>query len=168
MRKHLLLWLPIFLLGCGTGDLQIETIDFDQASVQYCGTLNTETTLLFKLNGTEALVLQLAPGLLRNEASAGALESSIPGQSKLTYRIFDSNATASHFCDAIPPAAPAVLEDISAQSGAVLVTTVQDPVDSTRFEHTIALSGITLVNSKGERLSNLSLTSFGTVATTSN
>lgn len=168
MRNVFSLLLLMALSACSTGDLQIETIDFDSASVQFCGTATTSTQLLFKLNSQEALILELQSGLLQNEASDGALESSIPGQSQLTYRIFDGNVSTGYFCDAIPPAQPSVLEDVLAEAGTVLVTTVQDAQDTTRFTHTIDLSGVTFVNEKGERLTNLAVEAFGSITTTSN
>lgn len=168
MRKMSLILLLAATLGCSTGDLQIEAINFDEASVQYCGTLTTETRLLFKLQQQEALILELPADVLRNEASAGTLERTIPGQAQVTYRIFDASADAGYFCDAIPPASPAVLEDILAADGTLQVTTVQDPEDPLIFHHTLALTGVSFVNAKGERLTDLTVSEFGTVSTTSN
>nr|WP_255444143.1 hypothetical protein [Robiginitalea sp. SC105] len=155
-------------MGCSTGDLEIETIDFDEANVQFCGTLTTETELFFKLNDSEALILQLESGLLANTDSGGEIESLIPGDSQLTYRVFDGDVSSSYFCGEIPPATPIVIDEIEAEAGSVLITTLRDASDTTRYEHEIRLAGISFVNSRGERLTNLSVDDFGTLTTTSN
>ena len=168
MKERIALFLLLVLAACSNGDLQIEAIDFESAPVQYCGTVSTDTQLFFKLNKQEALVLQLAAGLLRNENSDGAIESAIPGASKLTYRIFNGDVASGYFCDAIPPAEPGVLENLEAEAGTVRIVTAQDASDTTKFEHTITLQGVTFVNSKGERLTNLSVENFGSITTTAN
>ena len=166
MKKAFAFLLSLVLWGCSAGDLQIEVIDFNEAAIQNCGTLSIETDLFFKLSGTEALILELADGLLLNQASDGEIVSAIPGASQLTYRIFSEDVSSGYFCDAIPPATPTVIEEILADEGEVRVTTVQDPNDSTRFEHTIRLAGVSFVNSAGERLTNLSVEDYGTLTTT--
>jgi hypothetical protein len=154
------------ILGCSDGDLQIETIDFDSAPIQYCGTApTTDTNILFKISNDEALILNLQDGLLVNEASDGTVSSTVPGQSNVTYRIFSDNVTKSYFCDDIPPADPTVMEEIAAVAGEVLVTTVQSATDTTAYVHTIELSGISLVNDQGERITDLRINNFGTVTT---
>ena len=168
MKERIALFLLLALAACSSGDLQIQTIDFESASVQYCGTVSTETQLFFKLNAQEALILQLPSGLLKNENSDGAIESNIPGASQLTYRIFQGDVTSGYFCDAIPPAKPTVLEDLEAEAGKVRIVTVQNASDTTKFQHTITLEGTSFVNSKGERLTNLSVENFGTITTTAN
>lgn len=159
---------PIFMLlmCCSDGDLDIETIDFDSAAVEQCGTVSTTTRIFFKRNGDEALILNLQSGLLKNEATTETISSTVPGQSTLTYRIFNENISSSYFCADIPPATPLVSEEIAAEDGQVLITTVA--VDETTFEHTIQLQGISLVNAQGERITDLSINDFGTITTTTN
>jgi hypothetical protein len=168
MKERIALFLLLALASCSSGDLQIQTIDFESAPVEYCGTVSTNTQLFFKLNDQEALILQLAAGLLRNENSDGVIESNIPGASQLTYRIFKGDVGSGYFCDAIPPAEPSVLENLEAEAGKVRIATVQNASDTTKFEHTITLQGVSFVNSKGERLTDLSVENFGTITTTSN
>lgn len=164
-RLFLLLCLGLSF-SCDDGDLQIETIDFDSASIEFCeSSVDINTTLFFKLNTTEALILELQSGVLQNEASDQTISSTIPGQSSLTYRAFTDNVNSNYFCDDIPPSTPTVLEEIIAQEGAVLINTVRSESDTTIFEHTIELSQISFVNEQGERITNLSITDFGTVTT---
>lgn len=165
MRKFLFCICLLVLAACSEADLQIEEINFDEESVQFCGTLSTDTELFFKIDGTEALILNLGTGLLQNEASDGTITSAIPGNSQLTYRIFTESVSANYFCDDIPPATPSVLEEITATEGEVRITTIQDQTDTLQFDHTIELAGLTFVNAAGERLTNLTVTDFGTITT---
>ena len=166
MNRMVFFFLALICWGCSDGDLQIETLDFDSASLQYCPSTPTITTrIYFKINDEEALILQLQNGLLKNEVSDGTLRSAVPSQSKLTYRIFDDAVSKNYFCGSIPPSTPAVVEEIEATGGEVLVTTVQKANDTTSFEHRIQLSGISLVNEAGERITDLRINEYGTVTT---
>ena len=166
MKKILLILLMAIFWCCNDGDLQIESISFDDIAIQTCeATVTTGTTVFFKISGEESLILDLQDGLLKNEASTDTLVSTIPGQSALLYRIFNGPVSKNYFCDAIPPVEPTVLEDIEAVSGEVLVSTVRNASDSTLFEHTIRLSNVTLINEQGERITNPSIDDFGKVPT---
>ena len=152
-------------ISCSKGDLQITSIDFESAALQYCASPTVETQLLFKINEREALILQLGPGLLRNEESNGLIESNIPASSKLSYRIFNDKVTSNYFCDLLPPAKPLVVEDLQAEVGRVRIETIQNEENPNQFDHTITLQGISFVNAKGERLTNLSVEEFGVLTT---
>jgi hypothetical protein len=165
VKKVLLFLIFISVTACSDGELQIESIDFDDVALDFCGTPTTDTELLFKRKDAEALVLDLQPGLLRNEVSGDTLESSLPGQSQLIYRIFSEDVTEAYFCDAIPPVVPTVREDIPAAAGSVFIYTSQNPSDSTRFEHRIWFRNVSFVNEAGERLTNLTVDEFGTLQT---
>jgi len=168
MKNLLILLLCLALSSCDDGNLQIETINFDDSDIQYCGsTVTTSTTLFFKIAESEALILTIASGTLKNEASEGEVEYPISSNTTLTYRIFSANVTKNYFCDVIPVTEPTVIEEIEAQSGSVLITTTAI-VDGeiTSYEHTIRLSEITLINdSNNQRITDLSINDFGTVTT---
>jgi hypothetical protein len=166
MRIMFFLALSGFLISCNDGDLQIETIDFDSAAPQFCESeVTVASSIFFKLNSTEALILDLQSGVLKNEPSEGQIVSTVPGQSKITYRTFSDNVGKNYFCDEIPLTSPTVLEEIEAEGGEVFITTVQSESDTTKYDHTIEFSGISLVNSKGERITDLSINNFGTITT---
>ncbi len=165
VKKSILFPLIALLLSCADGDLQIEPIDFETVEPQLCGTADTDTELLFKIDGTEALILELQSGLLRNEVSEDTLQSPIPDQSQLFLRIFSENVNASYFCDAVPPLTPTVLEEITAATGTLLVYTTRSTADTTLFEHQISFQGVSFVNSAGERFTNLTVENFGTLQT---
>lgn len=168
MKKFLTFLLCLALCSCDDGDLTIETIDFDDIAIDYCDTtVSTSTTLFFKINGNEVLILTLASGTLKNVASEGEVEYPISSSTTLTYRDFSDDVSSNYFCDLIPPTEPTVVEEIEAESGSVLITTtaVVDG-ETTTFEHTIRLSGITFINaSNNQRITDLSINDFGTVTT---
>nr|WP_299338334.1 hypothetical protein [Allomuricauda sp.] len=168
MRK---LFILCCLLGatfsCSDGDLEIETIDFNDIAPQSCETaVATTSNIFFKINGTEALILDLQSGALNNGVVGDTIttQSTVSSQSTLTFRIFSETVTNNYFCDDIPPVTPVVLEEIEAQDGNILIETVID-TDTTNFVHTISLSEISFVNEAGERITNLTIDEFGEVTT---
>lgn len=163
MKKCLTFFILSLLLACDDGDLQIETLDFETGSIQYCSTPSeNEASLLFKLNEDEALILELPKGMFKNEVTTDSITSQVPSQSKITYRLFSAKATKNYFCDAIPPVEPSIVSEIIATDGIVSVTTVQDG-DS--YIHTVKLTGVSLEKEDGSRITDLRVRDFGTVTT---
>lgn len=166
MQRIISLLMVLLMCSCNDGDLQIETIDFDNEDIQFCeSSPDIKSTIFFKINSKNALILDLQSGILQNEDSDGEIISPVPGSSKITYRTFSDDVSKKYFCDDIPPASPTVLEEISAEGGSIFISTVQSQSDSTLYEHTIEFSGISLINSKGERITDLSINNFGTITT---
>ena len=165
MKQVILFAFLGLLLSCDDGDLQIETLNFDDSTIAFCGTASTASQVFFKINGDEALILTLEAGILKNEVSDGSLESAIPGNSKVTYRIFSGTVSNSYFCSNIPPTTPTVVDEIEAIDGKVLVNTILLE-DGITYQHTIQLSEISLVNENGSRITDLSINDFGVVTTT--
>lgn len=156
------------IYSCDDGDIQIETINFDDSDIQFCGNApTTETTLLFKTVDKEALILTLKSGTFKNEASEGEIIYPISGDTKITYRIFSDKISKNYFCDVVPPKTPLVVEEIEAQSGSVLITTIAKVEgETTTYEHTIRLSEISLVNkTNDQRITDLRINNFGTITT---
>lgn len=152
--------------SCGDNDLEIETIDFDSVSLQFCAAPRTNAkNILFKINDTESLILELQSGVLNQGAVGDTIitQSTIPGQSQLTYRIFSDNVNKNYFCDDIPTVEPTVVDEVEAQGGMVIIETMA--VDSINFVHNIRLSEISFVTGKGERITNMNIGEFGEVST---
>ena len=166
MKKLFVLCVMTVLVSCNDGDLQIETIDFDSVGISTCeSTVTTSSTIFFKINNKEALILEIQSGVLKNEVSSEVITSLVPSQSKLTYRVFSDNVTSNYFCDAIPTTTPSVLEEIEAENGEVHITTTLAEGTTDTFEHTIQLSEITFITSQDERITDLQISEFGTVTT---
>lgn len=166
MRNTILLSLLILIVACDDGDLQIETLDFDTATIQNCDSVSAETAnVLFKLNSSEALILELPSGAIVNEVSNKTYEITASGPAKSIYRTFSDNVTLEYFCSDIPVTEPTVIEEIIAQGGTVLINTTLN-ADEITFEHEIQLSSISFVTSNDSRITNLAIDNFGTVTTT--
>ncbi|NNK17703.1 MAG: hypothetical protein HKP49_00980 [Maribacter sp.] len=166
MKNLFILCVISLLVSCDDGDLQIETIDFDSVGISNCeATVTTSSTVFFKINNTEALILELQSDLLKNEVSPEVIISSVPSQSKLTYRVFTENVASDYFCDAIPTTTPTVLEDIIAENGEVQITTTLAEGTTDTFEHKIELSEITFITSLNKRITDLRINEFGTITT---
>ncbi|MCM4168961.1 hypothetical protein KCTC52924_00274 [Arenibacter antarcticus] len=168
MKNILLFVLLISLYSCDDGDLQIETINFDDSEIQFCESApTTSSDLFFKIAGNEALILTIKSGTLKNEASDGEVQYPVSGDTKVTYRIFSDKLSKNYFCDVVPPTTPTVTQEIEAQGGFVLITTTAKiEGETTTYEHTIRLSEISLVNkSNDQRITDLRINEFGTVTT---
>src|SRR5690606_9394309 len=166
-RTFFLMFCAGLFFSCGDNDLEIETINFDSVSLQFCTAPRTNAkNILFKINETESLILELQSGVLNRGAIGDTVttESSVPGQSQLTYRIFSDNVTKNYFCDDIPTVEPIVVDEVEAEDGLVIIETVAD-AEGANFVHTISLSGISFVTESGERITNLSISEFGAVTT---
>jgi len=165
MKKMSFLTALLLLLSCDDGDLQIETIDFDSVNAQTCETVTIDTKIFFKINDDEALILELEGGKLLNEASTETIESSIGSGSELTYRLFSESVSSTYFCSDVPETTPSVTTEIKAKSGKILITTVGVETDTITFEHTIRLSGVSLVTDTGSRNTDITINEFGIVTT---
>lgn len=167
--KNIIICLSLLVFhSCDDGDLQIETINFDDSDIQFCDIApTTGTTLFFKTVDKEALILTLKSGTLKNEASEGEIAYPISADTKITYRIFSDKVTKNYFCDIVPPKTPTVMEEIEAQSGSVLITTIAKVEgETTTYEHTIRLNEISLVNkTNDQRITDLRINNFGTITT---
>ena len=77
--------------ACADGDLQIES-DFENVAASHCSELNqTDASFLFKVNDTEAIILELPAGALNNgnsETTPVVTELEISGEAELIYRFF--------------------------------------------------------------------------------
>lgn len=165
MKNLFVLSLFTLLASCNDGDLQIETIDFDSEDIEYCDDVTVgESTVLFKINDDEALILVLPDDVLKNEVSETTITSEVNDESFLTYRLFSDDVDSDYFCSEIPEATPSVIDEIEAESGSVLINTTTE--DSITFTHTITLSEISFITSDDSRITDLSINDFGTVTTT--
>ncbi len=100
---------------------------------------------LYDYNSSEALILDIDPTLIVNEATplnaprTGLISDT---KNKLTYRLFSGLLTGAYFCNTTFPATPAVSEEwiavagVANESGIVEVTTA---TLGTGFKHTVVL-----------------------------
>lgn len=167
MRYFLFFGFISLFFSCNDGDLQIETVDFDSATIDNCTTVTIASeNILFKINGEQALILTLPANILKNEITTDAIISSVgeSGPSKLSYRIFSGSVTKNYFCDDIPQITPTVTSEIIAKSGEVIINTILLE-DGVTYQHTVELNNITLETSAGSRITDLTINNYGTVTT---
>ncbi|MUH36288.1 hypothetical protein D9O36_10590 [Zobellia amurskyensis] len=170
MKKTLFLGILTLLIACDDGDLQIEQVDFDSVSITTCGDLEDplETTFFFKLDGDEALLLELESGLLFDQTSEeGTLTSSLGGSSDLVYRLFTDDVSQDYFCSTIPTLEPTVLNENTATGGDIAVNTKVTAVskDVKTYSHTILITGLALTNDQNESITDSSTMTYGTFKT---
>ncbi|WP_340202729.1 hypothetical protein [Ascidiimonas sp. W6] len=164
-RIFIIFALIVLTSACSDGDLQVETIDFTSISIDSC---SGDTSLYFKISGDEAIILEAAENLIINEVTdtEDPRSSAIPGNSQFSYRFFSDNVNNAYFCSSLPPATPVVNDELEATAGTVFVTTVEITENEiTRYEHTINIEGLVLLNSNGERIIDTDF-EFGTITTT--
>lgn len=166
MKKTLFLGFLIVLLACDDGDIQIDRLDFESVNVMSCANVSDpiETTFFFKIDQDEALLLDLASGLLKYETSSpGTIASTIPSPSNLIYRLFSENVSQDYFCEAIPALEPAVVQENTATTGDVAIDTKVSAAtkDNKTYSHAISITDLTLTNDLGERLTDSSTLFFG-------
>jgi len=152
------------LIGCNDGDYTVERITFTGTEAHSC-IQDTTTTFLYKIQGSEALILQFRANLLKNKVDS--ISGNIGNGYTLLYRTFDSAPTATYFCTSPPQTTPKVTSEIQAQGGTVIITTreVRDTIAGTvKYNHLIRIRDLVLTNENGERLVDQNF-NFGTYQT---
>ncbi len=114
--------------SCDDGNIDVNEFDFDtiEMKVQDCNT----QTVLSKINGNEALILQLSTNkdtLILKKGVVG-FELIKNGSHTIIYRLFDNTPTTAYFCQAIPPSTPKVVSEWLG-SGKLTATTVLEKED---------------------------------------
>lgn len=111
----------------------------------------TSSNDVYNYNASEALILNIDPNLILNEATAlNTPRTGLIGTTtnKLTYRLFSNLLTSDYFCQSTTPTTPAVNEEwsgvsgVSGETGIIEVTTTTNGPNS--FKHTIVLKKVSL------------------------
>ncbi len=160
MKKIVFLFaIACTFFSCDDGDLTIEEIDFQStATVEACTSstgIPAGVTLLFKINGTETLILEAPSDLYINEVT----EVDTPRTAELNsdascfYRSFDSSITSGYFCDELPSDIPIVLE-YTAVDGTIEVTTTEvidsDTMEITGYLHSTFFYNVVFTGTNGQ------------------
>jgi len=119
MKKIIILFIAVTLFSCNDGDFDVPAFEFTD-TVNSCGEY-----LLYKLNTekTEAIIISLTPTQLGT--TAGEKTFTISSTLKVTYRLFDEAIGTTYFCQEIPPAKPIVLKELDAESGNIVIKTIE-------------------------------------------
>lgn len=152
--KKLGFLLAIFVaFSCNDGDFDVPAFNFS-TTISNCG----DVILYVNNSGkTEVLALSMnaaqfvkTPGSKEYSLSSTASASSI----KATYRIFREGIDKNYFCQAIPPIEPAVVKELIASSGKVIITTVEvlnDAKEVKGYEYSISFKEL-LFDDTSERI----------------
>lgn len=162
MKKYAsLLLFALLLNGCDDGDLTVDSVDFEDISIQSCDPLLN--TLLYKLKDQESLLLQLPLNTLKNDATTIGdptvinIDSQGNGSYRFLYRAYDGTVATANICNAIPPKAPNVTEEWLATSGQIVISSVQITEEDattkatkiTGYTHDINLKNVTFLKPSG-------------------
>ncbi len=157
--------LVLFFIACDDGDLEVETISFDNSDVLSC-TSDTTATFLFKYSSQQALILELPSGVLTNSEKTAT--GTISSDYKLYYRTFSDAVSTSYFCGNYPPVSPSVTSQYEATGGTVSIVTKPIYNETTqellRYDHLITISDLVILNSDGNKLVDSNFI-FGTYQT---
>lgn len=174
MKKYLAFLICLFVLNaCDDGEMTFDTFDFSEVTSKFCDT----NKLLYKINGNEALILQI-----NNAADAfpfrnvlGVKTISLANNSnKVYYRTFDGTVTDGYFCSNIPPVSPVVTSEYvstETSNGVIEITTTlvsgSTTLANAKYLHSIVLKNVTFVNAQGGTIT-YDVLNFGTYPTNSN
>lgn len=122
MKKILVILTALLIWSCDDGDIIVTSFDFDEQTLQTCTDFDF---VYFKINpdNNETLALQFST-TLPFQTEEGSREISLSASNQITYRRFNSDITASYFCNAIPPTQPTVVEEFTSNVGDITLVTV--------------------------------------------
>lgn len=173
MKKYFGFLICLFVLNaCDDGEMTFDTFDFSEVNATLCD----NNKLLYKINGNEALVLQI------NNATDAFPFRNVLGvktillnnaSNKVYYRTFDGTVTGDYFCSNIPPVSPIVTSEYVTSetgNGSIEITTTLIPSTTTlataKYLHSIILKNVTFANAAGGTITYDEL-NFGTYQTSS-
>jgi hypothetical protein len=156
MKRFLgILFLVVMISGCDDGDLFLEDINFDNATVATCA----NNDIIYKLNEKEALLLELPGFIFPSETKTQ--EVTIGGSNRVVYRFFNGTVKDDNICETIPPATPIVVDQwIATPGGKIVITSTAikstDPASNstkiTGYNHYIVLKNITFQKTNGTQV----------------
>ncbi|WP_129749726.1 hypothetical protein [Flavobacterium beibuense] len=159
MKKLLAILSVIFFISCDDGDMTFKSFDFGDATLQYC----SQNNLIYKVNGTEMLILDIPSSYFANVESGEEGEDIVIGNNnKVIYRNYNSTANSSVICSDIPPSSPIVVEEWNASAGGTLKI-ITEKLDNNSYQHIIKIVYLEFIN--GEQSTVIENQNFGTYTT---
>lgn len=174
MKKILgILAFAMLLNGCDDGEIEVQTLNFDDATTQSCG------NIIYKLNDTEALFFEIPyetsfvnDATLPNTPRVVQIDGT--ANKRIIFRAYNGTVATANICETVQPGTPQIIDEWNAVSGSVEVTTVPIIVANTdpdfpggekiiRYRHTIVFRNVEYEN--GQVDSNFEFGSFEPTAT---
>lgn len=167
MKKVLLgITLLLALTSCDDGDVKVESINFDDITPQKC----TEKNLFYKINGSEALLMDVSSqdafnvAFQNEETPEGTprtfpISATEPNATRVIYRAYNGTVAFTKFCGSLTDANPSVTEEWIATSGTgEVITTSVKTIDATtgvqritNYNHSIVFKNITFQKPNGQQ-----------------
>jgi hypothetical protein len=142
--------------GCNDGDLITSEINLDTlTTVQKC----TDSSTLYKINGQEALLLNIAETFFPNIETPASIPTvvNIGSGATAVYRKYSGTPITTTICANPAPATPIVTEEWNIVGGTIEITTVKIPDTTTPttivgYNHNIVLKNVTFVSPSGQQI----------------
>lgn len=167
-----LLVFMLLLNSCDDGNLVQETINFEDVSTQSCST----NGILYKLKDKEALLLEIPTSSFINEPTEIGVptEINIGGSNRVVYRFYNGTVASNTICETIPPPTPIAIDQWTAASGIIQITTTaikktditNNSTKITGYNHNIVFKNIAFTKSNGTQV--YETFPFGDYVTTTN
>lgn len=115
-----ILSLLLFINACDDGDLTVESIDFSNVTASKC----SEKDILYKVSDAKMLILAIPMDTFENDETPenDPIEVPISGDIEVIYRQYNGQASSDNICPTIPSATPNLLEEWTATSGTIEIT----------------------------------------------
>lgn len=139
----LLVTFCFLLFSCDDGDLTLASFNFENVSIEKCGTKN----FVFQKKNKEVLIVEIPEESFENEVTATGEPRiiSITSANKVTYRNYSENLTSNTICDDLPAASPFVTKEWLATGGTIEVITTEQLNDDDEligYLHTITFKNM--------------------------
>lgn len=152
MKKIIGLLALLLIFGCDDGDMTFESFNFTNAEPRKC----PESELLYKVSGTEALVLNLDPSNFVNVVTPEGQPRYItvtPTSNSVKYLKFGADIGNSHqsvICNALPPFSPS---EVWVADGGTIEVTTRANIDTatnmiTGYTHTVRMVYLSFVRNE--------------------
>ena len=150
MKRILSIVALVFIINaCDDGDLQVDNIDFADVTAQKCSSKD----VIYKIKDSEILFIEIPSTNFANDETLTGTPTTVAISStvKVTYRQYNGQVSSDNICPTVPNGTPNVLEEWTATSGTIQITTTaikstNATTNSTRitgYKHYIVFKDIT-------------------------
>jgi len=166
-----LLVVVLMLNSCNDGNLTVNTINFNAVQTAKC----SNNQILYKLNGSEVLLLEMPESQNAFPNISGVAEFNINTSNRARYRLYNGTIGVDNICETFQPATPTLSQEWIARAGKIEITTsaVYGTTDATtaatrisRYNHNIIFKNVTFSTPNGDLVYDSF--NFGDYLTTAN
>jgi hypothetical protein len=149
MRFFLILLTFTLILSCNDGDFETPSFNFEDASIENCGNL-----ILYKINGSETLILELNEDNTDNTFFHTEKDSiSYNLSDKIYYRTYNDDVPSTLFCNQIPPSTPKLNREWIGSGTLIVKNEITENNDNTfTYIATFTINDMVLTNDNGNSI----------------